>query len=366
MEAVYCEGCGALLQSTDESKAGFIPKSAIENENRICKRCFRLKHYNEVQDVEYTDDDYLRMIQTISETDSLVVKIVDIFDFDGSFLSSLQRLTGNNPILLIGNKADLLPNSTKKNKLIHWMKKTASDYGLKVQDAFLVSASKGYGFKEVERAINDMREGKDVYVVGCTNVGKSTFINQLIHRTSGVNDAITTSYFPGTTLGFIQIPLDEKTYLYDTPGVVNRTQLVHYVTDKDLKMITPKKEIKPKIFQLEDGQTLFFGGFARFDFEKGMKQSFVCYFSNQLMIHRTKLEQADQFYEKHVGELLQPPSKKTLDILPSLEQQTVKIGHEKTDVVIPGLGWITIPDGGITITVHVPKGVRMTLRNALI
>ncbi|SFL79922.1 hypothetical protein SAMN04487943_10441 [Gracilibacillus orientalis] len=365
MDKIFCDGCGVEIQTEDKNKSGFVPKSALENEHIICQRCFRLKHYNEVQDVEYTDDDYLRMINQISGTESLVVKIVDIFDFDGSFISGLQRLTGNNPIILIGNKVDLLPKSTNKSKLIQWMKKTASDYGLKVQEVFLVSAANGQGFDMAEKEIETRRNRKDVYVVGCTNVGKSTFINQLINRSSGVKDAITTSYFPGTTLGFIQIPLDEKSYMYDTPGVVNRKQLVHYVTDKDLKLITPKKEIKPRVYQLQDKQTLFFGGFARFDFEKGLKQSFVCYFSNQLMIHRTKLDQADEFYEKHVGDLLQPPSPETLEQLPPLVQQTVKIPGEKTDIVIPGLGWVT-SDGGITISIHVPKGVQISLRPALI
>ncbi len=366
MKAIYCEGCGVELQSENKEKAGYLPKSAWNNEHVICQRCFRLKHYNEVQDVEFTDDDYLRMIHQISDTNCLVVKIVDIFDFNGSFISGLQRLTGSNPIILIGNKVDLLPKSTNRNKLIHWMKKTASDNGLKVQDVFLISAAKGQGFQEVEQAIEEKRKGQDVYVVGCTNVGKSTFINQLINRSSGVEDAITTSYFPGTTLGFIQIPLDDHSSLFDTPGVVNRSQIVHYVTDKDLKLITPKKEIKPKVYQLQDKQTLFFGGFARLDFERGMKQSFIGYFSNQLMIHRTKLVQADEFYEKHVGELLQPPSAKSLELLPPLVKQTVKIPHERTDIVIPGLGWVMIPEGGITITVHVPKGIHISIRKALI
>lgn len=365
-QTVYCEGCGVPLQSEDKSKAGFLPKSAWNNEQVICQRCFRLKHYNEVQDVDYSDDDYLRMIHQISDTNSLVVKVVDIFDFNGSFISGLQRLTGNNPIILIGNKVDLLPKSTNRNKLINWMKKTASEYGLKIQDVYLVSAVKGYGFDEVEEAINTYRGEKDVYVVGCTNVGKSTFINQLINRTSGIKDAITTSYFPGTTLGFIQIPLDEKSALFDTPGVVNRQQIVHYVTDSDLKIITPRKEIKPKIYQLNAQQTLFFGGFARFDFEKGLKQSFVCYFSNELMIHRTKLDQADEFYTKHVGELLNPPNRESLEMLPQLTKQTFKIKNEKTDIVFPGLGWITIPEGGITVTIHAPKGIQLSIRPALI
>ncbi|GAE94083.1 GTP-binding protein YqeH [Gracilibacillus boraciitolerans JCM 21714] len=85
------------------------------------------------------------------------------------------------------------------------------------------------------------------------------------------------------------------------------------------------------------------------------------------MIHRTKLDQADEFYQKHVGELLQPPTQETLEQLPSLVKQTIKIPREKTDIVVPGLGWITVPDGGVTISIHVPKGgVNISLRPALI
>ena len=110
-----------------------------------------------------------------------------------------------------------------------------------------------------------MRNGKDVYVVGCTNVGKSTFINRIIKEVTGEGDMITTSHFPGTTLDIIKIPLEDGKALIDSPGIINHHQMAHFVDKKDLKVITPKKEIKPKVFQLNEGQTLFFGGLARFD-----------------------------------------------------------------------------------------------------
>ena len=45
--------------------------------------------------------------------------------------------------------------------------------------------------------------------------------------------------------------------------------MAHFVDKRDLKVITPKKEIKPKVYQLNEGQTLFFGGLARLDFITG-------------------------------------------------------------------------------------------------
>src|SRR5699024_2061029 len=141
-----------------------------------------------------------------------------------------------------------------------------------------------------------------------TNVGKSTFVNHLIRQSTGHDHVITTSYFPGTTLGFINIPLGDGTYIIDTPGIVNKRQMAHYVSEHDLKKITPKKEIKARTYQLHSQQSLFFGGLARLDFIKGEKQSFVCYFSRDLPIHRTKLENADNLYNKQRGKLLSPPN----------------------------------------------------------
>lgn len=366
MEPIICQGCGVEIQTTDKDQPGFLPASALEKEEIICKRCFRLKHYNEVQDVSYTDEDFIRMISEIRNTDALIVKLVDIFDFNGSFIKSLHRLTGNNPILLAGNKVDLLPKSTNKNKLKQWIMQSAKEFGLPVKDVFLFSAVKGTGMKELQEAIADYRSGRDVYVVGSTNVGKSTFINRLISETTGTEEAITTSYFPGTTLGFIEIPLDEKSSLYDTPGVINRQQIAHYLSEQDLKLITPAKEIKPRVYQLNEKQTLFIGGLARFDFEAGEKQSFICYFSNRLEIHRTKLENADDLYRNHVGELLSPPDQNSLQMLPELSKNSYRIKNEKTDIVIPGLGWIAVSGSGATITVHTPKGVSPSLRSSLI
>lgn len=366
MERIVCQGCGVEVQTEEASQPGFLPATALQKEEIICQRCFRLKHYNEVQDVSYTDEDFIRMISEIRNTDALIVKLVDIFDFNGSFIKSLHRLTGNNPILLAGNKVDLLPKSTNKNKLKHWMMHSAKDYGLPVKDVFLFSAVKGTGMEELQKAIANHRDGRDVYVVGSTNVGKSTFINRLIGESTGVKEAITTSYFPGTTLGFIDIPLDDNSSLYDTPGVINRQQIAHYLSDNDLKLITPAKEIKPRIYQLNDGQTLFIGGLARLDFESGVRQSFICYFSNRLEIHRTKLENADQLYQNHVGELLSPPDDKSLENLPSFTKNSYRIKDNKTDIVIPGLGWIAVSEAGASVTVHTPKGVSPSLRSALI
>ncbi|WP_047981431.1 ribosome biogenesis GTPase YqeH [Ornithinibacillus contaminans] len=366
MESIHCLGCGVEIQTEDPKGLGYTPKASLDKETILCKRCFRLKHYNEIQDVSIHDDDFLKMVSSIRDKKGLVVHIIDIFDVNGTMIKSLPRIVGNNPILLVGNKMDLLPKSTNQRKLIQWLRSSAKELGLKVEDVFLISSAKGYGLDELTEQIELHRNNQDVFIVGTTNVGKSTFINRLIKQSVGETDVITTSYFPGTTLGFIEIPLDDDSALIDTPGIVNHTQIAHYISDQDLKIITPNKEIKPRVYQLNAEQTLFFGGLARLDFIKGERQSFVCYFANQLPIHRTKLEKADDLYKNHVGELLAPPDEESLQTLPEFTSNAYRLTGDKMDIVFPGLGWVTVTGNNTTVVAHSPKEVAVSIRKSLI
>ncbi|MBO2534884.1 ribosome biogenesis GTPase YqeH [Rummeliibacillus suwonensis] len=365
-EMPHCIGCGTQIQTEDKNAPGYAPVSTLEKEDIICQRCFRLKNYNELQPVSLTDDDFLRILNGLGKHEGLIVKIVDIFDFNGSWLPGLHRFVGNNQVLLIANKADLLPKSVKKQKVIHWLKREAKALGLKPIDVLLVSAHKGNGMQQAMEAIDEYRRGRDVYVVGCTNVGKSTFINRIIKQATGAGDIITTSYFPGTTLDMIEIPLDDGHAIYDTPGIINHHQMAHYLDPSELKYIMPKKEIKPKVFQLNPEQTLFIGALARFDFIQGKRSAFTVYIANDLNIHRTKLENADELYRNHKGELLTPPSEKYIDQLPKLVRHEFSIKEEKTDIVFSGLGWITIQNPNVVVAAYAPEGVEIQIRPSLI
>ncbi|PQF23952.1 ribosome biogenesis GTPase YqeH [Enterococcus mundtii] len=367
-EELQCIGCGVMIQTEHPDKLGYTPKAALEKGlatgDVYCQRCFRLRHYNEIQDVSLTDDDFLRLLNELGQKDALIVNVVDIFDFNGSLIPGLHRFVGNNPVLLVGNKVDILPKSLKKSKMIQWMNERAHEAGLRPVEVLLTSAKKAPEMTTLLEKIEKYREGRDVYIVGVTNVGKSTLINQIIKNTAGVQEVITTSQFPGTTLDKIEIPLDDGQFLIDTPGIIHRHQMAHYLGKKDLRIIAPTKEIKPKVYQLNEGQTLFLGGLARFDFISGKRGSFIAYVSNDVNLHRTKLEKADAFYEKHVGGLLQPPRPNEVSEFPELVRFEFSV-KEKTDIVFAGLGWITVTEPAV-IAGWAPKGVHVLRRKALI
>lgn len=366
--ASRCAGCGVTLQTSEPNRPGYIPDSALEREPAICQRCFRIKNYNDASSVAIDQDDFLRLLGGIAGTNSLVVHIVDLFDFEGSLISGLQRFVGNNPVLLVVNKIDLLPRVTNWNRLRNWVQKQARASGLKVAEVVLCSARRNIGFDRVVSTIADMRGDRDVYVVGATNVGKSTLVNRLISDYSDLERELTVSRYPGTTLDAVSIPLEDGRSIIDTPGIVYKSRLSEIVPRDALQAVLPDKPLKPATYQLNPQQTLFFGGLVRFDFVEGDHQSFTAYISSGLKIHRTKLERADELYANHKGEMLSPPSRDKLDEMPAWTRHQLRVKPgENVDVFVSGLGWIQANGKtGALLDIHAPKGVKVLLRDAML
>lgn len=366
--AQSCSGCGITLQSEQQDKPGYTPVQALDKEPVICQRCFRIKNYNESSSVTVEQDEFLRLLSQIGGREALVIHIVDIFDLQGSVISGLQRFVGNNPVLLAVNKIDLLPKVTNWNKVLNWVQKEVKDLGVKVEDIILCSAKQSSGFDRLLEAVSQYRGDGDVYVVGATNVGKSTLINRLIRDYSDLEQELTVSRYPGTTLDMVHIPLDDGRFIIDTPGIMYPSRYSELVSPEDLGIILPDKSLKPTVYQLNEGQTLFFGGFGRFDFIQGNRQSFTCFISGRIPIHRTKLERADELFATHAGEMLSPPNRDSLSKLPEWTRHEFRIAKgSRSDVFISGLGWIKINgDTGATVAVHVPKGLKVMVRPSLI
>jgi ribosome biogenesis GTPase YqeH len=337
-----------------------MPEVVKTKENSYCQRCYRIRHYNELDLVIQDSDSYLKILGQIASTNSLVVQIIDLFDVAGSWIPGIHRHIGNNQLLIFGNKVDLFPQSVKVGKLKEWVQGYAKELGVRALDVVIGSAAKQDRLTEVRQAIERYRKGRDVYIVGVTNVGKSTFLNYLLEK-----PIITTSPYPGTTLDVIHIPLDDERHIVDTPGIVKENRLSEWISPQDLGKVMPKSRLNPKTYQLNSGQTIFLAGLARFDYLEGERQAFTCYCSNQLYLHRTKREQADAFYDKHVGGMLQPPNE--LGKIPPLtKHQMVLKGNVRQDVVISGLGWIACGKERGIIDVFAPKGIEVTLRNSII
>ena len=183
---------------------------------------------------------------------------------------------------------------------------------------------------------------KPVSIIGNTNSGKSTLINKLIDNYSSIDKKVTTSMYPSTTLDKVEIKLEEIT-LIDTPGLIDITSIVNYINTKDIKRITPKKEIKPKSCQINGVGSLIIDKFIRIDYETKTNNSLVIYANNGLDIRFSSLKKEVQnnFVKKEF------------------------ILESKQDIVIPGIGFIKFV-GPIKVNIYCEGYIKPYSRDNLI
>ncbi|XP_014254935.1 nitric oxide-associated protein 1 [Cimex lectularius] len=219
---VPCGGCGAYLHCQDFSIPGYLPYEIFKKCTDVnlrsitCQRCHFFTNYNAALSVTVDPDSYPTLISKIKNEKAMVLLMVDLTDFPCSIWPGLLDLIGKKrPIFLVGNKVDLLWGDSKGwfNHVQEVLRK-ALPREARVEHVQLISAKTGFGVEElITKLHNVWRYKGDVYLVGCTNVGKSTLFNSLLQsdyckvRARDFVQRATTSPWPGTTLNLLKFPI---------------------------------------------------------------------------------------------------------------------------------------------------------------
>ena len=330
-----CLGCGVVLQDQNILKEGYI--TSLEND--ICQRCFRMKNYGEYQVVTKSNDEYIEILKSVGKTKDLVLYITDLLNVEKDF-SQIREILPNKMILVL-NKKDVLPKSVKEQKLIAYLK----GMNIQVEEIIVISCAKNYNIDYLLKRIKYYQTSKNVYVVGHTNAGKSSLINKLIKNYSDNVQELTMSPLPSTTLNMVNIEINDYLTLIDTPGLVDSGSILNHVDEKMVKKISPKKEIKPRTYQLRKNQSIIIEDLVRIDYVEGEKNSFTVFVSNDLKVRR----------------LLNLLNNEELK---DLNKTTYQVKYDE-DLVVVGLGFIKIVNKGV-VDVYINKDVDTFMRKSLI
>lgn len=330
-----CSGCGVTLQDVNVLQEGYT--TSLEND--LCQRCFRMKNYGEYQIITKSNEEYLNILKDISLTKDLVLYVTDLLNIEED-LEEMRTLIPNKMILVL-NKIDVLPKSVKEEKIINYLESK----NLHFEEVIVISANKNYNIDYLLKRIKYHQTSKNVYVVGHTNAGKSSLINKLIHNYSDNNQELTMSPLPSTTLDTVSIDINEHLTLIDTPGLVDVGSILNHVDEKIVKKISPKKEIKPRTYQLRKGQSIIIEDIIRIDYVEGEKNSFTLFISNDLKVKRLlNLFNNEELYDKN--------------------KLTYEMKYDE-DLVVSGLGFIKIVNKGV-IDIYIDKDVDTFTRKSLI
>lgn len=326
-----CLGCGSILQYIDPDGEGYIEKKNFSKSD-VCERCFRIKNYGDYKQVTKSNKDFISILKDINKTNDLVILVLDILNLPKDL--NLIKDYIDNKIMVVLTKRDLLPRSINDDKLLKYLK----NYDVDFVDAIMVSSKKNLGFDELMMSVNKHKTSNNVYVVGYTNAGKSTMINKIINNYTDNKSFITTSILPSTTLNTLDIKINDNLTIIDTPGLIDRENIINIENLEILKKVVPKRFIKPITFQIKRPQTIMIEDFIGIVCNDTNDMTF--YMSNSLIIDRSfKDEKLSNSFNEYVIEVTRA-----------------------SDIVINGLGFISVKKKGkfiiyskFTIDIYVRK-----------
>ena len=226
---------GNLIEGDgDDDVEDFFPESIDETDIAkrdisafICKRCFSLQHYNSALNITLDNEDYLRHLSSLKEKKALIILMLDVTDFPSCVFPNLQDLLSpDSSVLIVANKVDLFPRNLTHNFWVKFRRHIISECkarGLgeqKIIGVRFVSVKQGIKTTELsEEIVRKWGIRGDIYLLGCTNVGKSSLFNKLLLNLCGskpgelnvdsnlLTPKATISQWPGTTLGLLSFPL---------------------------------------------------------------------------------------------------------------------------------------------------------------
>ena len=171
-----CPGCGATFQSADPDAPGFVPQSVLDARSAagakveggegaplatktetICQRCHGLRYQNrlpvealrvgtQAQHEELQPEHFRELLRGLARRRCLVIAVVDLFDFDGSFTPDLAAIVGpSNPLIVVANKVDLLPRRANPEDVRRWVRRACARHGVtRIASTHLVSCKSCY------------------------------------------------------------------------------------------------------------------------------------------------------------------------------------------------------------------------------
>lgn len=353
-----CPGCGAVLQTSDPVAAGYVPPTVLlkAGPETICRRCYRIRHYGEALPAHLSTQTLLGAASRGVSSSDASLYLVDPFDFEGTWRPDWLPLFEKRPYYLVLNKIDLLPAMSKPDEIIAWARTRAA--GVKPAPAGIIAVgTRNAADLKPLRELIETSHWRSLALVGATNVGKSSLLRALAGPREGLP---TTSHFPGTTQNVVTVDTGEGLKLVDTPGLAPGDRLSDVLCPQCGALLTPSRQLEAMLYHVEPGQAVLFSGLAMFALRTESTRTFLCYAGSGVHFNRTSAEKGETMLGQSIS-WLGPPCSDCSAAIAEWERHEVRLkdGH---DLVVAGLGWISLRGGDAEVTVWAPAGMLVTER----
>ena len=359
-----CYNCGAVLQSDDPNKPGYVNREVLENGSQnflFCNKCFEIERFHPKTSEPNVSDEFLEIVQDAKRRDALLVYVINLFSFEASFSRKINEIIKGMNILIVANKFDLMPKGTDEDETREYVAHRFRAEGVHVEkdNIVLANAFDDDTARNIITLIYELKNGKDVYIIGSKLAGKTTLISSFLRVYKNLSQGnIVSQEYPETNLRVLQLPLSSRTMMYEIPDIAINNSILYQLDAPAMKKIYVTEPLEAKDVSISEGQVVYFGGMSFVELIEGKRTSLRCYLAPSIQLKKDSAKKCEEKFVKLIAKKAVKPVCNRIKNVKDMDVFEIKVTESNyRDIGIQGLGWFNFMANYQTFRIYVPRGV---------
>lgn len=359
-----CYNCGAVLQSEDPNKEGYVNKEVLENGSQnflFCNKCFEIERFQPKTNEPLVSDELIKIVEDAKKQQALLVYVINLFSFEASFSHKINEIINGMNILVVANKFDLMPKGTNEEETREYVAHRFRAVGVHIEkdNIVLANAFDDDTARNIIAQIYELKNGKDVYIIGSRLAGKTTLIDSFLRVYKNLSEGnIVSKDYPGTNQRVLQLPLSSRTMMYEIPSIPHNNSILYNLDAPTTRKIYIDKPVNSRDVTLREGEVLYFGGMSFIELVKGRKTQIRCYFADGVQLKKHSNRKAEEAFVKAIAKKAIKPCHSKIKTVKDMDVFEIKITESNyRDIGIQGFGWFNFLAKDQTFRIYVPTGV---------
>lgn len=372
-KVLRCIRCGEALQTVNPNAKGFISPEFINEQDNItavyCNECYNaIALINARVQSSHDDQAVINYFKKLRKDKTVIFYVIDLFSFSGLIDDDTAALFKGKDVVVVGTKTKLFGNSFNANKMKNFVFHAFEEKGIKLLALYLVDKND----KSIDSVIESFKrhfldeggdlKGRDAFMVGRKNSGKTTLITAFLKKYSNQSNENISVEWLNKNLKATIIPLPDGNKFYELPDLSNNNSVISKVEKAVQNLLIPKDNLDSHGGSLKVGDAVQIGSIAGLEVTAGESTYYKYYCPRTVETKKVSaVKFNDSFKNNMITKLIRPVSSNFISMLDfEVFEFVFKKDGIYHEISAEGLGFIIFKGVGQTIRVCVPKGVSVS------